>query len=246
MNTITETLLDNQSRDAFRRPYLLDQNALGEWERELCRTLHAHCDYPGEQYAWDLIALSNDGYYLALSDEEQIEDLEVVITTPTGPDNYWLSAQGACLLANLLMLRSAGNAYEDAWKFEMAKVVQEDECRMRQFVDEHPARVEILTCFDYLARLTRKERDELLNRALDAYLYDNDLKGASPLAGDQIVGVMFGSIGEVIEEGQLRNVDAIVEEAYVRVQAEIYEILEQDRIEQWERSDEDDEEACDA
>lgn len=246
MNNITENLLDNHSRNAFRRAYLPNKEALNEWERALSQALHTQCQYPAEQFAWDLFELPGGGFYLALNDAEGIEDLEVIIAGGDGLNSQWLSTQGACLLANLLLLRSVGNAYEQAWNFEMAKPVQEDEGRLRQFVEGHPACREILACFDRLASLTLKERNALVDRAMDVYLYDNDLGGASPLAGDEIVSVMFTRIGEVIEEGELRDVDAIVEEAWARAAEEIDEILEQDRFEQWERADDDEEEVCDA
>lgn len=86
----------------------------------------------------------------------------------------------------------------------------------------------------------------LVARAMDAYLLDNDLRSASLHAGDEIASVMRAYIEEVVEEGELEDVQAIVDLANERAEAEIAEILEQDRIEQSELADEDDEEVCDA
>lgn len=68
---------------------------------------------------------------------------------------------------------------------------------------------------------------ELVERAMDAYLLNNDLGGASPQVGDQIAGLVWSYIEQVIEEGVLPEVDQIVEEASVRAQEEIDEMLEQ-------------------
>lgn len=85
---------------------------------------------------------------------------------------------------------------------------------------------------------TRAQTYELVEQAMDAYLLNNDLGGASPQVGDQIAGLVWSYIEQVIEEGVLAEVDQIVEEASVRAQDEIDEMLEQ----AWElEADEDDE-----
>lgn len=79
----------------------------------------------------------------------------------------------------------------------------------------------------------------LTEQAMNAYLANSDLGGASPQAGDQIAGLIWSYIEEVVEEGVIAELDQIVEEASVRAQDEIDGMLEQ----AWElEADEDDEE----
>lgn len=77
----------------------------------------------------------------------------------------------------------------------------------------------------------------LTEQAMDAYLANSDLGGASPQAGDHIAGLIWSYIEEVVEEGVIAEVDQIVEEAAFRSQEEVEEILEQD----WQEANEDDE-----
>lgn len=83
---------------------------------------------------------------------------------------------------------------------------------------------------------------DLINLAMDAFLYNNDLGGASYQAGDEIAGLVWSYIEEVVEEGRLTEVIAIVDEASQRADEEIDEILEQDRIDQDEMDDDDEDE----
>lgn len=79
----------------------------------------------------------------------------------------------------------------------------------------------------------------LTEQAMDAYLLNSDLGGASPQVGDQIVGLVWSYIEQVVEEGVLEEVDQIVDEASARAQDEIDEMLKH----AWElEADEDDEE----
>lgn len=80
---------------------------------------------------------------------------------------------------------------------------------------------------------------ELVERAMDAYLFNNDLGGASPQVGDQIAGLVWSYIEQVIAEGVLADLDQIVEEASERAQEEIDQMLD----EAWElNADDEDEE----
>lgn len=67
----------------------------------------------------------------------------------------------------------------------------------------------------------------LTEQAMDAYLLNNDLGGASPQVGDQIAGLVWSYIEQVVEERLLTEVDQIVDEASARAQDEIDEMLEQ-------------------
>lgn len=79
--------------------------------------------------------------------------------------------------------------------------------------------------------------DTLIEQAMDAYLLNNDLGGASPRVGDQIAGLVWSYIEQVVEEGLLNEVDQIIGEASSRAQDEIDEML----VQAWEReADEDD------
>lgn len=84
-------------------------------------------------------------------------------------------------------------------------------------------------------------KQEMVGIALAFYLYDNDLGGASPQAGDEIAGLVWSYIEDVVEEGRLTEVNAIVAEASQRADEEIDDILEQDRIDQDEMDDDEDE-----
>lgn len=79
----------------------------------------------------------------------------------------------------------------------------------------------------------------LTELAMDHYLFDNDLGGASPQVGDQIAGLVWSYIEQVIEEGVLADLDQIVEEASERAQEETDQML----ADAWElEADDEDEE----
>lgn len=84
----------------------------------------------------------------------------------------------------------------------------------------------------------------LTEQAMDAYLLNNDLGGASPQAGDQIAGLMWSCIEQVVEEGAT-DIDFIIEKACSPADSEIEEILKQDWVDQQELEYEDEDE-CDA
>lgn len=85
----------------------------------------------------------------------------------------------------------------------------------------------------------------LTEQAMDAYLLNNDLGCASPRVGDQIAGLVWSYIEQVIEEGAT-DIDLIIEEACSRGQSEIGEIFEQDWADQQELDDDEEDEECDA
>lgn len=96
------------------------------------------------------------------------------------------------------------------------------------------------------------EAEKLVEQCMDAFLYDNGLGGAGPHAGDAIVGLVWATIEDIVEEGELTEVAAIVEEASSRAEVEIEDILDEEReYQEWlaeeeEEEDDDDEEVCNA
>lgn len=76
----------------------------------------------------------------------------------------------------------------------------------------------------------------LIEQSMDAYLVNSDLGGTSPQVGDQIAGLVWCLIEQVIEEGAT-DIDLIIEEACFRAQDEIDEILKQDFADQQELDD---------
>lgn len=243
MDTIIE---ESASILDIQRGYLPEIEDLAAWEYSLSIELYYLCLVPVELCIWDLYTLTNGGFFWALIEGSEDESFEVRLPPVEGkPSQCHLSVRGASLLLNLLYFRSVATTYKENGNVALEQEVRSDLDALRDFVATLPAGEDILACFDCLTRpFPEEQTTEIVERAMDAFLLDNDLRGASALAGDRIVDIVWHWVERIAGDGIFQGVPAIVERACLIAEREIEEILKQDWADQQELEDE--EEECDA
>ena len=89
--------------------------------------------------------------------------------------------------------------------------------------------------------LTKAMQEELLKAAFENYVNLSDYPDASDWAMDQVRNLNYYAIREIIEEGNILDLDAIVDEAWSRTDDEVIKILNDPRACPDEDEDHDDE-----